>query len=405
MKNLKRAAVSKLISASIAGLILVPQITFANAFRCIDAHATEALTASAPRAPHLAAALERLRQTESFILVNHQGLPLAVQLTRPAHPDLPYLLLEPGARRPLYPNELGYMALVNKGYGVVSFSYSRQPFSLQIESSEGRSPIRNTDLKFEDLIKETNLVTQSLAEMGIHNVIPVSLSFSSSISPYIKGYPLVIETAPMTSWAAAVPNPNLVKNRKMLQAWQLWNPFFGPAIVRHQLDDVYRKNWEEGVDAEIKKLGLDPKKRSEYLDGWTQLTRSAEDRDWSQVQLSPETRRVFMVSLFNESPRLLRSQLETYQKQVMGLREDNLLIAIRDTGHFIPIQTPLLFAGIIDMILSHPDHIKGGLLLIGSTIDDVRYISDPKEAAHIIQQMINTTIEDEAIQAKEPKTK
>jgi hypothetical protein len=35
----------------------------------------------------------------------------------------------------------------------------------------------------------------------------------------------------------------------------------------------------------------------------------------------------------------------------------------------------------------------------------VRYISDPKEAAHIIQQMINTTIEDEAIQAKEPKTK
>jgi len=391
MTRFKTKAISQLFSTALVGLIWIPQLSYANAFRCIDAHSSETKKMSAP--PNsLASALERLHRTESHILVTDQGLPILEEITPPADPTLPYLLLLPGVRRPVFKTDLGYMALVNKGYGIATFSFSRQPFSLSLESSEGRSSIRNTSFGFQDLLKETNLVIQDLAKRGIHNVVPVSLSFSAAISPHLKGYPLIIETAPMTSWDAAVKSSKALEDKKMLQAMQFWNPFLSP-FVRQKLNDGYREEFAKEIDEQMQLLSLDPKKRDEFLEGQTQLTRAAEGSDWSRLQLPPETRRIFFVGL-KDHPRLLRHQLETF-KRLMDTGGNHLLITIQEAGHFIPINQPFVYAALVDAILSNPDYKKGGLVMIGSTADDVTVINDPQEAAKRVQKLLNFATEDD----------
>jgi hypothetical protein len=58
----------------------------------------------------------------------------------------------------------------------------------------------------------------------IQRGIPVSLSYSAAVSPFIQSVDLIIEVAPLTSSQAA--NPVLEKLFVILKNAEVFNPFF-----------------------------------------------------------------------------------------------------------------------------------------------------------------------------------
>ena len=149
--------------------------------------------------------------------------------------------------------------LIKRGFGVATFNFSTQPLSVAQLAEKEEPYFKSHDVSLKDLAEETAAIAGALKKQyGIDNVIPVSLSYSGAVSPFIKGYKLMIETVPMTS--AAAENPQLEQYRQMLKAGEVWNPVFGPGITRSDMLVINKIDLAPFVGASLEVMDRDAKK-------------------------------------------------------------------------------------------------------------------------------------------------
>ncbi len=264
-----------------------------------------------------------------------------LQVLSPSNPKKPTFLLLPGVNRSVLANDPSVVELQKLGYGVAIMNFSTQPFSVDL-LEEGVTPYFKTKtLKLSDFVLEVEQVLSYLREQkNIKQLIPVSLSFSAAVSPFLQSVDHVIEVAPLTSSEAA--NPQLEQYIRTLKSGEIFNPFFGPGITRSTLDSAYRAEWKSAVDEQIKKYDLNPKQKDNMIEGYTSMSRVVELFSWGNIELSPKIRRTFLMGE-NENQRLKKNQGET----VLSLQKKKVPVSaymIKAAGHVVPSDQPLAFA-------------------------------------------------------------
>lgn len=326
----------------------------------------------------------RVKAAETLHLKLGPGKSLFVQYVKPASKDMPTLLLMPGVNRSLLMHEQGAMMLAHQGFGVASFNFSTQPLSVATLKPGERPDFRMHDPTLEDFARETESVARFLerdAKLG--RLVPVSLSYTGMVSPYLKGFDLVIETVPMTSMAAT--NPKLEKYRQTLKAAEFFNPVFGPGITRASLDVAYRQQWTKQVDAISKQFNLPEDRRFDMIDGYTSMSRASEGADWKTLTSVPEGRRVFFLA-GNEAPGLLRHQIETF-RGLSGQREDALLFLVLESGHVLPSEQPAAYATSLNLLLSGRITMQSGVVVVEPSTGSYKGLTG-KDARDFLDQLL-----------------
>ncbi|MFN7728081.1 MAG: hypothetical protein ACK5P7_02880 [Bdellovibrio sp.] len=352
----------------------------AEALKCAMVMQERTAAEDALRA-HLAALTARLQGVKNDVFALGKGRHLTVQSIQPATKNDPVLLMMPGVNRGLLATDPTVAMLAAQGFGVVVFHMSPQPLSVATLAKGERPAFRDQNLTLRDLAAEVEfLAARTKIQMGVENVIPVSLSYTGAVSPYLKGFPLVFETVPMTS--AAATNPQLERYRQLLKSGELFNPIFGPGITRSMLDSAYKQQWTKQVEAMTEQFKLPAERRDDMIEGYTVLSRATEGFTWKDVKLPVETRRVFMLA-GNESAPLLRHQLETFIG-LLKTQQNAVAILILESGHVLPSEQPVAYSSALKMVTAGQLPFESGLVVIKPSTKEIQTFTG--DAAH---QMIN----------------
>jgi hypothetical protein len=328
---------------------------------------------------------ERFDEAQTFTVEMSPGRRVFAQIVAPSSPDQPVFLIMPGANRNLLLNEPGQLALINKGFGVAVMSFSVQPFSVTALGEGVRPEFRTKQLTLKDFAAETEKVARSIQAAGYKNVVPVSLSYSGSVSPYLQGFPLVIETAPMTSQAAA--SPQAAQYHSMLRAGELFNPFFGPAITRNLLDTSYRMNWKAQAQKMVDEFKLPADRVDDFVEGYTALSRASEDATWENIPLPSQTKRVFILAGLEE-PGLFKDEVQTF-KRLYKDRKDLQLFITLNASHIIGHSQPAMFAQLLEMATSQTSTFTGGVAFVNPATGEFRQVVG-SQALEVLDTLIST---------------
>ena len=288
---------------------------------------------------------------------------LALQIHPPTSRDKPTYLLLPGVNRSALLTDPESQALFADGSGVVAMNFQAQPFSLAELPADKSPAFLNQPVTLESLAREVEQTHDLLkTEYGIKNVIPVSLSFSGAVSPYLKGFPVVIEVVPMTSTAAF--NPTLESFRKL---WSM-NPFLGRSVI----DQAYRSTWGPQVDSIASEFNLPTTRRAQMIDGYMALTHASEGANWEDVELDKKVKRFFVLGI-DESPSLFKHQVTTILR-LMNEGYDVHAIIVKEAGHMLFAEQPATYAKILQNIgrLKQAAGQPSVLILTPSTGEETR---------------------------------
>jgi pimeloyl-ACP methyl ester carboxylesterase len=234
--------------------------------------------------------------------------------------------------------------LIQDGNGVVTFNFSVQPLSLATLKSEERPAFYEREVTLETLAGEAEGVAEALsARYGIRNAIPVSLSYTSAVSRHL-GFDRMIDSVPLTSTDAF--SPELAMYRNWLKAGELLNPVFGPSITRAALDAVYRPQWAEQVQRISEQFRLPSERHDDMIEGYIRLSRAVEGFEWKNA--GDRAERAFVLA-GNESPTLLRHQLEVARERLQAGRKESIFF-VQESGHVVPAEQPLVYARILELV-------------------------------------------------------
>lgn len=264
-----------------------------------------------------------------------------LNLSSPSNDKKPTLLLLPGVNRSVLLSDPSVQELKKLGFGLAIMNFSTQPFSVSLYDESKTPFFKKTTPKLADFVFEVEQVILFLKEQKkIQRVVPVSLSFSAAVSPFIQSVDLIIEVAPLTSSQAA--NPVLEQTIRNFKNAELFNPFFGPAITRSSLDSIYRKEWKPRVDAQISQFNLNPNYKDKMVDGYISMSRVVEQFVWQNIKVNSKVKRAFLIA-DSESKGLLQNQARTILYLLKNSASASMYF-IRGAGHVIPADQPLAFA-------------------------------------------------------------
>lgn len=298
---------------------------------------------------------------------------------------LPTLLLLPGVNRSLTETDPVLLQLKEAGFGIAVMDFSAQAFSIATLPKGENSHFSKNTLSLADLKYEVDTVARFLAETEkVSNLIPITLSYSGMISHLLTNYPIVVDTVPMTSADAA--NPTLAQFRKNLEIAQMWNPIFGPQIIRSSLDMSYRSVWEKTIDGIVEMFKLPKEKKSDMVDSYVELSRASENFNWPVKEKEDQIQRVFIVAE-KEGSSLLKHQLETYLK-IRESNEKTLLIVVTNSGHVLPNEKPKLFVEALKIIASIKNKGQSGVFIIDENSSKPTFLNSA-EATSFIENLLN----------------
>lgn len=292
----------------------------------------------------------------------------------------PTFLLLPGVNRSLLLSEEGPQALVQKGYAVVTMNFSVQPFSVSDLKTAEAPFFMTKSPSLADLAGEVEQLAKYLrTQQQADVIIPVSLSYSGAVSPFLKSFPLIIETVPLTSSAAQ--NPELEAYRNNLKLGEMWNPVFGPGITRSLLDQAYRSKWADQVDSISKQFTLPADRRDQMIEGYITLSRATEGFSWDASSLSAKTRRVFIFA-GNESKGLLESQIALFES-LYKQNSQALAFVIKDSGHLIPGDQPAAYGNVLELIATGKADTLSGVIEVDPAARKTRTFSGAQVAPYL----------------------
>lgn len=297
-----------------------------------------------------------------------------VEYAEPANRALPTLLLLPGVNRAFTGGEVAPQAIARQGLGVATLNFSVQPFSI-VRLPEGQRPVfYNQDLSLRDFANEVLFVAEFLKRQGARAVIPVSLSYTGAVSAQLSGFPLIVETVPMTSDAAT--HPMMEQYRLSLKAGEILNPIYGPAITRNLLDTVYRKEWREQTDSLTNEFKLPRSRFEDMVEGYVRLSRAAEGFTWDELPIPTQARRIFILA-GEENSILLRHQIQTYFRFAQA-RPDTAMVVVLETSHVIPALQPVLYAQLLKQMAEN--QIRPGVTIFKPSTGQSSYRAAGREA-------------------------
>jgi len=269
------------------------------------------------------------------------GRQLFVEISLPQQGKPTFLFL-PGVNRALLLQEPAAQELIRGGYGVAAFHFSAQPLSIATLPAGMRPAFYDKDVTLASLAEEAMSVARGLeSQYGLKRLIPVTLSYSGAVSLHLRGFPLVIDSVPLSSMAAFSPQLSMYYN--WLKAGELMNPIFGPGITRASLDQAYRLQWVPQVEAIAAQFKLPAARKAEMVDGYLRLSRATEGFEWSNK--ADRTQRVFLLAA-KESPTLLRHQVEVVRERLSQGRAESVFV-VQESGHVIPSDQPAAYTQIL----------------------------------------------------------
>lgn len=300
---------------------------------------------------------QKLKESRSADLYIEKNRVISINYIA-ARKGKPTYLFLPGVNRSLSLDEAEARMVTEKGNGIISFDFSTQPLSVSKLGQNVKPYFRDPLVKItlSSLAEEVDLVAQQFQAMGVKQIIPVSLSYSGAVTPYLKNYPLIIETAPMTSANAA--SPELAKYIQNLRSYEPLNPIFGPIINRGLIDQAYRQSWSVQVKNISEAYNLPKEKNEDMIEGYMTMSRAAEDFDWSQVDVSTKTNRAFIVGE-NEASELFRSQAQTFLRLSRANKNVSFFV-ITQAGHIVPVDQPEAYSVILEKIANPQGKNLGG---------------------------------------------
>lgn len=294
-------------------------------------------------------------------------------------------LLMPGMNRSLLISEAGPQALAKKGYGIAAMNFSVQPFSVNLLEKNETPFFMKQSPSLQDLALEVDELGKVLKEQyQADTVIPVSLSYSGAVSPFLKSFPVVIDAVPLTSGPAQ--NAQLEQYRQSLKMGEMWNPIFGPGITRTLLDQAYRKKWADQVTSIAKQFGFSEQRYDQMVEGYTVLSRATEGYEWNVQALAKDVHRVFVFAA-DEDKGLFAHQVKTFL-QIYKQDEKSLLFLVKDSGHLIPGDQPEAFANILEMIEQGKTTTLNGVIEVDPTNRKTRNLRGA-EATSYLQDLVN----------------
>lgn len=255
----------------------------------------------------------------------------------PPQPGQPTFLLMPGVNRGMRLGDEAAALLAKSGAGVVTFNFSVQPLSIA-ELPAGEKPDLK-DVTLNSLAEETRTLARWISreiKAPLSDLIPVSLSYSGAVSPFLNEFKLAIEVVPLTSFSAF--NPQFAAYYSSLKAAEFFNPIFGPGITRASLDSAYRSQWHPQVAALARQFDLPASRHEEMVEGYMTLSRAVEEFSWLERPPAKDVKRVFVLAE-NEARSLKADQMTTiHELKSLGLPIE--MIMISKSGHIIPAEQP-----------------------------------------------------------------
>ncbi len=257
---------------------------------------------------------------------------------QPAQPGKPTFLLLPGVNRATLLSDPALQVLAADGSGIITFNFSVQPLSIAELPERERANLEQVTLQ--SLAQETLAIAKKIEKehgVPLRDMVPVSLSYTGAISPFLTAFPTIIDMVPLTSMSAY--SPQLDAYYQNLKRAELFNPIFGPGITRSALDVAYRSEWVKQVDSISKQYDLPTARRTEMIEGYMTLSRAVEGFSWEKQAPSKKVKRIFVLAE-NEAKVLLADQIQT----ILSLKSkgyDVATIFIAGSGHIIPAEQPL----------------------------------------------------------------
>ncbi len=243
--------------------------------------------------------------------------------------SFPTFLFLPGLAFNLPANAAAYSRLAQMGYGIVSLNFSTHRRSFLPTETEPH--FRSQPPTSQDFLFEVMRAYEYLRSQGVRTVIPVSLSYSGSVSPLLEGFPLIVETAPLT--AARASTPVTESYRSSLELVNLFNPFKS-TVIRQAMDLAYRNYWEPKAQELVDNGKINASEKAVVVDGYLAMSRAVEGFDLEQIKMPKATRRVYLLGGL-ESDLLRSHQLKTFER-LKAEGYDVRLIEFPTADHIVP---------------------------------------------------------------------
>ncbi len=314
---------------------------------------------------------------ESIPLVISKGRMIDLKYL-PAQNGKPTLLLLPGINRSFIESDQAVDQLKTEGFGIAIMNFSAQVFSINNLPKSEIAYFKENKMNLDDLLQEVAMTAEYLkSDLKVEEIIPITLSYSGMLSPFLDQYKTVIDTSPMTSSAAA--NPHFEKFKKGLELSQAWNPIFGPAIVRSQLDATYRMTWSPKIDAMVHEFGLATEKKNEMVESYVQLSILGENFSWPQLPENSTARRNFILGE-KEAFNLKQDQLQVFLN-MFEQNQSQILIIVEKSGHVIPYDHPVAYLEAIKISLNKKS--KPGIYYLDENGKVQRFVDKSKVKSEI----------------------
>lgn len=261
------------------------------------------------------------------------GRQIYVEMRRAQVEGKPTLLFLPGLFCAPKLDEKFIKILNEAGFGAIIMNFSLQAPSINLLDRDQKPLFKFRDLTLRDLADEVEFVAKMVrAEFPGIQIIPVSLSYSSIITPYLTSFTHIIETSPMTSTWSAIPD---IQN---MRSFLNFNPMLSQGTIRRLLDQTYFNASWAVTEFTINQYNLPHTRTFEMNEGYEALMRMAEDFDWMKVPLESVAHRDWIVAA-NE-----RYSLKTHQQRAITrfsqAKPSSRMIEIRGTTHIIKNHQP-----------------------------------------------------------------
>lgn len=262
------------------------------------------------------------------------------------------LMLLPGVNRGLMAEDSAVKELKKWGWNILIPSLPSHPLSLQ-----GLDKYEYASFPSSERVEDYALKMEALVDhLGLQTVIPVSLSYSSSVGASLnpQRFPHVIDTVPLVT--AMETSPHLAAYMAQMESLAMLNPFLGPLWVRGFRDQSYRTHWSstvyQNLSANSQMYGPSPR-TSDIIDGYVAIARAVEDFDFAAKDFSQDNQIRDFVLAELEEPLRLEKQLQVLQNYLQTGKPCRVVV-VKGAGHVLPSDKPTLYAHVVSGLAHNP---------------------------------------------------
>ncbi len=256
-------------------------------------------------------------------------------------------ILAPGVNRGFLKNDALLKKLKSRGLNFVAFHFSTQPHSIIQKSESSLFHHMDVNYKTSDYLAEFKFIIEWAKNKFNLVPIPVSLSFSGSVSSYLSDLDVVIDISPITSQRDAAAE--VANYRDFLLQANMLNPY-KDFIVRNAMDYTYSLEWLPKTKDFISKNNISENYKDIILEGYLHSSRSLETFKWT---INDKIKKRIILIGQRESESLKKAQLKLV-KSYLDKNIDITCFIVKNTGHAVPIESPSKTL----MILSFINHNK-----------------------------------------------